>query len=290
MLMLSVLPSYICFNDLTDLLGHAPDTLENLNLMWAESMLQCKCKDGRINYDDFLLLMKGQTRRRESGRPSMVWSPAAILEEMKNSFHDDPETSAFVEGDHNRIPPTIPEFEPVTSEQGRYVRKRSYSFNDASVGASRRSKRVSFPPRVAPRPSLAAGGDLVHLIAADSKAPLLATREEYKRHRDIRTAILRVSKEFDIKSQARRAAIEGQKESNSSVLPAIGAGLIMKRGSLAPPELESEHERMLFDAAVRRGGRHAHSLHAKSGHRKKRTHSDITGMLMQSVGQSIGEQ
>jgi hypothetical protein len=258
--------------------------------MWAESMLQCKCKDGRIKYDDFLLLMKGQTRRRESGRPSMVWSPASILEEMKNSFYDDPETSSFIEAGGKRIPPTIPEEVLVASEQGGYMRKRSYSFNDAPVASPQRSKRVSFPPRVAPRQSLGADGDLVQLIAADSKAPLLATREEYKRHRDIRTAILQASKEFDIKSQERRAALESQKQPNISVLPAVGAGLIMRRKSLAPPELESEHERMLFDAAVRRGGRHDLPSKTKLGHRKKRTHSDITGMLMQSVGQSVAEQ
>ena len=252
-------------------------------------MLQCKCKDGKINYDDFLLLMKGQTRRRQSGRPSILWNPAiaATLEEMKVAFPEDPETSSTEGNDHRRIPPTIPEDEPITSvprPQCLYVRKRSYSFNDASFSAQQ-SGSISIPRRVSPRPSLAANGDPVQLIAADYKAPLLATREEYKRHRGIRTAILQASKALDVKTQTLSTPVEDQNELGMAT---FAAGLIMKRGSLVPPEIESEHQRMLFDAAVRRGGRRAHPTHTTSGgHRRKRTHSDITGMLASPASQSF---
>ncbi|CAB9519881.1 MAP kinase-activated protein kinase 2 (Fragment) [Seminavis robusta] len=278
---------YICFNDLTDLLGHAPETLENLKCMWAESMEQCSCEQGRISYDDFLILMKGQTRRKEQRRPSRVWSPVASSLVMDFKGLDDsdkadlqlPTMNQRPSGGHHRIPSTILEEEAPSPKkrQSAYNRKRSKSFDELSLDSEQR-RRVSFPPRV--RPSLSAEGDLIELIAADSKAPLLATREEYKRHRDFRLAVCQATKEFDIKSQARHAEIEAEKnqESTNSSMMLQGAGLIMKRGSLPPPELESEHQRMLFDAAVRRGGRKPHTR--KPGHRRKRTQSDVTGMLL----------
>jgi len=281
---------YISFDDLNFLLGQTHQ--DSLQKMWAESMQQCrKNDDGTISYDDFLMLMKGQTRR-ESHRASMVWSPqnAAQLLADIGDFDDEigeslirktsrrvRAPSAILEEDESSTSPT-PERD---TGRNKYFRKRSKSFDDissvdSSPSSTSRSRRISFPPRV--RPSLAADGDLITLISNQAKAPLLATREEYVKHRGLRLALCEASKDFDMKCQARRASVEGRE----ILAPIQGAGLIMKRGSETPKSVEYAHQRALFDAAVRRGGRGCLDRHAKNCHRKKRTQSDITGMLADS--------
>ena len=54
---------YITLDDITDMLGndalHSEDMMRE---MWVDSMAAMNCSLGRITYEDFLLLMKGQTR------------------------------------------------------------------------------------------------------------------------------------------------------------------------------------------------------------------------------------
>lgn len=45
-----------------DLVGSDSTNEESLRKMWGDSMKACKCSTARITYDDFLLIMKGQTR------------------------------------------------------------------------------------------------------------------------------------------------------------------------------------------------------------------------------------
>jgi hypothetical protein len=236
--------SYITFNDLTDLLGHASETLESLTTMWSESMQQCKCKEGRIGYDDFLILMKGQ--KRESHRPSLVWDPKSslVLAEIQDSL-EEISRGSFRGSTHD---PIVEEPEPENKHQEKektqltkgkgYLRKRSKSFDDIPIPKSyleekNKGRRCSLPAKI--RGSLVKNGNL-KVIVNESKAPLLATREQYKKHRDLRIALLEASKKFDIKCQSRRAALEGR----DLISPVHGAGLIMKRGAL-PPQGMSVH-------------------------------------------------
>eukprot|EP00566_Odontella_aurita_P004014 CAMPEP_0113570380 /NCGR_PEP_ID=MMETSP0015_2-20120614/24932_1 /TAXON_ID=2838 /ORGANISM="Odontella" /LENGTH=1169 /DNA_ID=CAMNT_0000473145 /DNA_START=72 /DNA_END=3581 /DNA_ORIENTATION=- /assembly_acc=CAM_ASM_000160 len=54
---------YITFENVTDLLGNDPSHSEDaMRRMWGDSMKACNCMRARITYDDFLLLMKGQTK------------------------------------------------------------------------------------------------------------------------------------------------------------------------------------------------------------------------------------
>ena len=54
---------YITLDDITDMLGndalHSEDMMRE---MWGDSMKAMNCSQARITYEDFLLLMKGQTR------------------------------------------------------------------------------------------------------------------------------------------------------------------------------------------------------------------------------------
>lgn len=57
---------YITFENMMDLMGNDPIQSEDaMRSMWIDSMKACKCHHARITYDDFILLMKGQTREAE---------------------------------------------------------------------------------------------------------------------------------------------------------------------------------------------------------------------------------
>lgn len=239
------------------LLGKSPETLESIKRMWKESMYQTCCQNGKLNYDDFLLLMKGQARR-ESYRPSMVWSPLcpmlrpedqALLEELAEDSSSDSSKQEYQGG-----PETSGEAEAGKTSFGR---KRSKSFDDIPSLDGTVSRRTTMP---ATPQTISGGSDL-----DKPTTPLLATREQYKKHCDIRMAIIEASKDFDTKRQA--------------ITPLQKPGLIMKRGKSAPQDLEDLHQRTLFDAAIRRGGRQPSDKQVRPGHRRKRTQSDITGLL-----------
>jgi Ca2+-binding EF-hand superfamily protein len=54
---------YITFDNVKDLMGNASMESEDaMQAMWGDSMKACQCKNARITYDDFILLMKGQTK------------------------------------------------------------------------------------------------------------------------------------------------------------------------------------------------------------------------------------
>ena len=57
---------YITFENMMDLMGSDPIQSEDaMRSMWIDSMKDCNCHHARITYDDFILLMKGQTREAE---------------------------------------------------------------------------------------------------------------------------------------------------------------------------------------------------------------------------------
>lgn len=54
---------YITFDNVMDLMGRdGAESEDEMREMWSDSMKACNSNNARISYDDFLLLMKGQTR------------------------------------------------------------------------------------------------------------------------------------------------------------------------------------------------------------------------------------
>jgi len=75
---------YITFENVMDLMGNdASQSEDAMRRMWGDSMKACQNKDAHITYDDFLLLMKGQTR--ESARPGALAPPAENVAMMGGS-------------------------------------------------------------------------------------------------------------------------------------------------------------------------------------------------------------
>jgi len=98
-----------------------------------------------------------------------------------------------------------------------------------------------------------------------SMTPLTANKALYRKHREMRLAVLDASKQFDKK----RNDIQNRTHPTH-------AGLIMRRGVVPPVELEDSHARALFESAARKCGR------APKRTRNK-TVSDVTGMLMKAA-------
>jgi len=70
---------YVTFENIMDLMGNdASQSEDAMRRMWGDSMEACQNKDAHITYDDFLLLMKGQTR--ECARPGAV--PVGMMPAM----------------------------------------------------------------------------------------------------------------------------------------------------------------------------------------------------------------
>ncbi|KAL7539661.1 hypothetical protein ACHAXR_009485, partial [Thalassiosira sp. AJA248-18] len=86
---------YITFENVIDLMGD--DTFENedqMLQMWGESMKDVNCKTALINYEDFVLLMKGQKRDRDTTRKlrASLEGPSPVLAavpEICNSEEED---------------------------------------------------------------------------------------------------------------------------------------------------------------------------------------------------------
>ena len=54
---------YITFDNVMDLMGtDAAESEDSMRRMWGDSMKACQCQNAQITYEDFLLLMKGQTK------------------------------------------------------------------------------------------------------------------------------------------------------------------------------------------------------------------------------------
>lgn len=61
---------FVTFDNIMDMMGKdGADSEDEMKAMWASSMKACKCNDSKITYDDFLLLMKGQTMQAKEISP-----------------------------------------------------------------------------------------------------------------------------------------------------------------------------------------------------------------------------
>ena len=91
-----------------DLMGsEAVQSEEAMRRMWGDSMKAVKCQNARITYDDFLLLMKGQTREHPVSRSASPVHPMEV-ESIVPSLVPSVKLHVVPEGEH---PPEILETE-----------------------------------------------------------------------------------------------------------------------------------------------------------------------------------
>lgn len=283
---------FITFDDMLDLVGTSTEHAA-LEQIWRDSLQECKAHLDRITYDDFKLLMKGQPKEprrsvqfQASGGMLM---PTDLLETKSKALDVVPEGPSNIKGQSPSSKSLVDHFNQEEEQRladerrGAWGKKRSKSYeqkatvwDNASISLSNDEDMDLAPPlleRDASRALMLPGcvaGDVQHteLISDSSLSPLFVNRALYRKHREMRLAVLDASKQFDKKRH------EIRDKSNPQV---HRASLIMKRGERPPVELEDAHQRALFEAAARRCGRQTRSRRSRN-----KTVSDVTGMLMKA--------
>lgn len=236
---------YITFDNIMDVVG-SNGNREELRVSWKESIrTECMINTEQISYDQFVLLMKGQTQE------STGTAQSPILLSCKKSKH-------FEAGNHGTTGRGC-EIESCLSNAGdvpaRYsvsVRARSMSHLDSIHFVSKEDHKVSqahlhtlFPP--GRRRSIR---KVEQVIQDETKSPLVIGKTIYRVNREMRIAVLEAVKRFE-----REEAKCGSK----------APGLVMQRGST--PQAEEE----LLATAKKQSGRTRHRC---------RCTSDLTGMLL----------
>jgi len=252
---------------------------EALEKIWRDSLQDCKAHLDRITYEDFKRIMKGQPK--EHAR----MPPPTVLLSTPSAKIDAKPLSVVPEGDKHAV--SSPDLEAQGEEEllgeqqgspSRSGMKRSRSYEQKSSLWDQSTSSLNlddFPPPVldrdASRAVLLPGktrDELHNEIITDSRAsPLVVNRALYRKHREMRFAVLEASKQFDKKR------LEIQEMSAPNEMDKR-ASLIMKRGVRPPVELEDAHQRALFEAAARRCGRARRT--------RNKTKSDVTGMLLKA--------
>ncbi|KAL7436643.1 hypothetical protein ACHAXH_006174 [Discostella pseudostelligera] len=297
---------YITFENFMDLIGNgAVHSEEALREMWGEASRNNS--NACITYEDFLLLMKGQTKPAPSKsrthapmldkfplEPVMegtsedtlvaslsmtggFMSPSSFDGEGESSdgpvcIDDDGDDGALNQGFAEAVQHQVTGFAIKESLEKSKIpdsKLRSKSFDSEESPPSPASwKNMAVNLPEHNRTSVKVN----NLLNDKSKTPLVVNRELYRAHRSLRLAILDASKRLEDERQ-RRAREEMRKEqawSNN------GAGLIMRHGGELSADAikqfvvqQQKEEQRKVQEASKRSGRHS----------RNKTASDIRGMF-----------
>jgi calcium-dependent protein kinase len=270
---------YITFDDLKDLLGRSTES-DALERIWMESLEECKARLNRITFEDFKRLMKGQPKDHVKVIPPLTVSALRNAEVSVGINSTDKNlrsapghlvSGLSTEGltpvreeKTNGIGASASDLELLDQQSDShliYKKKRSHSHEPGSPLWVENERNASGDLRDSSRAVMLPGHvDGLHeeVIKDMNMSPLVINRALYRKHREMRTAVLDASKQFDEKRTERLA------------LPR--AALIMKRGATPPVELTDMHNRAMFEAAAKRCGRARRT--------RNKTVSDVTGMLI----------
>jgi hypothetical protein len=331
---------YITLDDIMDLVGQ--DDLHNedmMRTMWKDSMKSVNCTQAHITYDNFLLLMKGQTKEPDTPeRPSRVSKKVDDLPEIneESSNADDlslPNNSFsnLLATDHLFLQKTsddeisiqsLPnigaqDFNNSSSSAilassgldidgspiGRrmiadiattieanlsglssespiseaFGRERSSSLPTAELEA--RTEEAQFKGDYRRAVNLPEHDKQVDDDYQKSQSALVVNRQLYRAHRQMRISVMEASRRFE-EQQARRA------RDTLIAQTIVQAGLVMRHGHKVQVTSEAiralleenkAEQQVLVEKANKRGGRGRAS--------RKKTISDMSGMLISSMGQ-----
>jgi Ca2+-binding EF-hand superfamily protein len=236
---------YLTYEDLSQI-GKIFFESNHLERIWSEGLMECKCQLDRIYFEDFKKLMKGQPKNIAVA-PKLASIPSGA--ELRDN--------AIIEDVVRRSAVCAMEDRSQTSPSRRYGKPRSASYElkststweDETTETQNASSVRDIPTRSMLRP--------VNSELDPDLSPLASNRALYRKHREMRLAVLDASKQFDSKRKNR--SNPGQ------------AGLTMRRGSvLLPVELDDTHTRALFASAAHRSGRRT---------KREKTVSDVTGLI-----------
>jgi hypothetical protein len=243
-----VLLRFITFDDLYVIIGNSTEN-EALEKMWLESLDACKHHLDRITFDDFKLLMKGQSQEVVANPPSPVTHLAEVPE--------DEEVDEGLEGTSSVLD------EEIENPRAYAKKKRSASYEQKK--SAWESGEFNKDPSMAMFLTSHAVGEYSDNTNDTTMSPLVVNRALYRKHRELRLAVLEASKQFDTKRTDFQTKTDPTRSKRAS--------LIMKRGGMPPEELEDVHSRAMFEQAAIRCGR---------THKNNKTVSDVTDMIVRA--------
>lgn len=300
---------YITFENFMDLIGNgAVHSEAALREMWSEASRNNS--NACITYDDFILLMKGQTKPG----PSKVRTHAPMIDRslqpvmegvgedatfespsmtggfmLTTSFDGEEEISdgpvcidddgddgtlnqGFAEAVQHQVTGfAIKESLEKSKIPDSKVRSKSFDSDDTPPSPASSWKKNSGMAVNLPEHNRT-NAKVNYLLSDKSKTPLVVNRELYRAHRSLRLAILDASKRLEDERQ-RRAREEMRKEqawSNN------GAGLIMRHGG----ELSADAIKQFVVQQQKEEQRKVKEASKRSGrHARNKTASDIRGMF-----------
>uniref|UniRef100_A0A7S2A6B0 Calmodulin n=1 Tax=Ditylum brightwellii TaxID=49249 RepID=A0A7S2A6B0_9STRA len=250
---------YITFEDFADIMGGgAAQTEEALRNMWGDSMKAVNCKDAHITYDDFLLLMKGQTKVNTTPAKRDTASSFMSALEPLNEAHADEDDDFFIPDEDE-------------DEQDYYAPDNSiFRHNSAPPSATDASYDTKTPDNTHV-------SDVEVILDGDNKTtPHVVNRQPFCAYRQMRLAVLDASKRFE-EEKARRANLqqETEKETNNNTNQPSSERDLNIHHTSSDQNLAEEAKEELSALAIanKRGGR------GRDRRARKRTVSDIGGML-----------
>jgi len=258
---------YITFENVMNLIGSGGDQKkDDVQRMWVSSINDCKCEIERIMYDDFLLLMKGQTREvgilKEESFARRFKGLQVAHEDYLTKTEEVGVTSEHVNqvlvsaGAENaaisKVDSFAPSEEKISADRPAFKKPTHIIHRSRSMDHKMSVPMVTEDEKVDKRAAMVKMDSLRALL--DTKSPLVINKVIYRAHREMRLAVLEASKRFEEKQAQRKR----------------GAGLVMRRGSISKEATKQHREREMIEKARRCGGRT----------QKYRTASDLSGMIL----------
>jgi len=244
---------YISYNDIIDLMGSAGcASEESIRRMYFDGLKDFKCKSSQITYEDFLILMKGQTKE--------VSENVSPLDEEESNQEVVPKVSCIevccsaADSNNSKCTP------PITTLPNH---KRQRSISDGITGTGDCILETKDP----------SPND-------DTKPALMVNRQLYRAHRHMRLAVLDASKRFE-DNQAQHVLREHQRIQKKTNGERTGAGLVMRHKQKRKISLEEvrkilqerqKEQQTLLEKAQRNSGR-------GDRRRRKKTVSDLSAMM-----------
>jgi hypothetical protein len=285
---------FISIEDIAALIGSSKNQ-DSVKQIWLDGMAG-DISSERITYDDFLKMMKGQSKDNE---PSNRGSYKRL---RSSNSENSPRLGPVPEGDVSPNPGydvvdakrlkamggdalTVPNLLDKSEKPDvllYFGRRRSQSFehpkgkNWYSDDEEDHSK-PSGPDNGSQAGHLPTLNDIYSVLSDELKTPLLTNRALYRKHREMRLAVLEASKQFDLLQHARESQTDPQGPQR--------AGLVMRRGTLQTAQnflLEEARRNEVLDDASRRAGR-------GRKHARKKTISDMSALMAAGEGAAKAE-
>lgn len=239
---------YITLQDVMDLLGcgGVENGVETIQTMFEESLTTCNSKNQRITYEDFLLLMKGQTKEvlKTTGK-EIQRKKSHFLPQYEPVDIDELDDGPLMmdDDDLEDLPPLSMDDDDDSIEDQK--KNDTDDDDDDSMDISRLSCDLRHIVIAETKHENEDKSSLGKVLNDDTKSPLVVNRCLYRAHRNLRLAVLEASKRFEEMHQERTLAMAKQQQrektpkvKSSSFTGGAGAGLVLRRGLCAEEDSE----------------------------------------------------